>query len=36
MAFGVVAWKNNLMVVKNDPEYIRWEVKLNMYLPDTK
>ena len=36
MAFGVVGWdKNNNMVAKNDPNYVRWELRLNTFSPDT-
>jgi hypothetical protein len=36
MAFGVVGWdeKNN-MVTKNNPNYVRWRITINTYLPDT-
>ncbi len=36
MAFGVVGWdKNYIMVAKNDPKYVRWQISLDTYSPDT-
>jgi hypothetical protein len=36
MAFGVVGWdENNSMVAKNDPNYVRWEIRLNAFSAET-